>query len=155
MTARGYFESIFGTGSSITVPYNTDVEYIVNLTDLPVPTGIELYVNGKMIDSSAWNSGVSYEYRYPIKLASGNYTFYAKIFFKTHSPVTTNTGKLTVMASKNASALTTSKPESYSNTLSASTPIPSSTDVFPYLKYLIPVGIIGAIGTVGYYLYKH
>ena len=160
MTARGYFESIFGTGASITVPYDANVEYIVDLTDLPVPTGIELYVNGKMINSSTWNSGVSYEYRYPIKLASGNYTFYAKVFFKSHSPVTTNTGKLTVMASKNTSALTISKPESQSNTAFVSTASSSPTNVSlptvsPYMKYLIPIGIIGAIGTLGYYLYKH
>jgi hypothetical protein len=97
MSAELQLMSLYGNGSSITLPDTAKATIRLFLTDLPQPSSYELYMDGKLVQATKWNSGIGYEENIPVNsLADGTYTFQAKIYFPTEPPVTTNTGTLTV-----------------------------------------------------------
>lgn len=150
MTAELQLISLYGTSTSgdvaLSLPVSATATVRLYLTDLPEPESFELYMNGKLVTTSSWNSGVGYEYNIPLaNLSAGTYTFYADIFFKYNPEETTNTGTLTIVGASSYPDVVASLNSSANSAKETVTPALSLTLTD---KILIAVGSVAGFATV-------
>lgn len=144
-----------GTTTNATLVEGTNATLRMFLTDLPQPSSFNLYANGTLVEESAWNSGIAYEYNIPLKTtAVDDYSFHAEIYFAGtgDAPVTTNTAVLKVIATPSSSLLSSTS----NSTLSPDLVSSSSSSTVPTLtlgqKIGIGIGIATAIGVASYFV---